>query len=506
MALTKVTYSMIDGPQVNAADFGGFTATSTASQNIAALNAAKAAVVATGNISTPIYIPAGEFNIDNTTPFEMVSGLVIRGTAIVGQEDRGTIFNLTQAQPMFQATGDYVSDWELSGITIDYKNVTNSQTTNTCVGVKISGGSVQGASRFFINNVTVNKPYIGFADLSTVSFGYIVQNFQVILPGDKGFSIDGSGTTKTFINPLINGYVAGGNNDGFYINGQTGGVTIRNSVFDSLAGRHIYAVNSNVYVDDCYVEPASTNANSSYFIFDACTVTFNRLNFYVPRLNVDGASVFLIQTTSKVLLESIALRGGANVGSGTVYNLRLDTPDATTEVTVINSPSIKVPPTIYAGAGSIGIYDLTSRVKLVENSKRIYTPVTQVGGSEKILMTTTVNANTLNNGGAIRVTANGIWTGNNGTKALIFYFGTKAIILFSGLTTTANWSVEVIIQSSGSYAAQKYYWKAWDGTTMYEGYDTATIDTNADQTLKLTENAASASDSCTQNLMIVETL
>ena len=506
MALTKVTYSMIDGPQINAADYGGFTSTSTAAENMAALNAAKAAVVASGAISTPIYVPGGEFDIDNTTPFEMVSGLVIRGTAQMGQIDRGTIFNLTQAQPMFQATGDYVSDWELSGISIDYKNVTNSQTTATCIGVKISGGSAQGASQFLIRNMTVNKPYIGYADLSTVSFGYVVENFQVILPGNKGFSIDGGGTTKIFDRPLVNGYVAGGNNDGFYINAQGGGVTLRNPVFDSLAGRHVYAINSDVYIEDCYVEPASVNANSSYFIFDNCTISVNKLNFYVPRLNADGASVFLVQNVSKVLLDSVNVRGPANVGSGTVYNLRIDAPDPLTQVTVINSPSIKVPPTLYAGAGAVGIYDLSGVVKLIENTKRIYTPVTQTGGSEKILMTTTVTANTLNNAGAIRITASGTWSGSAGTKSLYFYFGSKAIVLLSSLTTTANWNVEVIIQATGGYASQKYYWKAWDGSTMYQGYDTGTIDTSADQTLKFTENAASASDSCTQNMMLIETL
>lgn len=508
MALTKVTYSMIDGPQANAADYGGFTSTSTAAQNMAALNAAKAAVVASGKISTPIYVPAGEFDIDNTTPFEMVIGLVLRGTSQQGQEDRGTVFNLTQAQPMFQATGDYVSDWEISGITVDYKNVTNSQTTATCIGVKISGGSAQGASRFLINNVTVNKPYIGFADLSTVSFGYTVQNFQVILPGNKGFSVDGGGTSKLFLRPVVNGYVAGGNNDGFYVNGQANGVTIKDAVFDALAGRQFYIVDSNVSIEDPYIETLTTNLNSDGIIVagNDISVSIKGLIYYVPRLNTDGSAVIRVQGGANVLLDSIKIRGAANVGAGAVSNLKIASPTSATQVTLTNSPSIKVPPALNSGSGAYGIFDDTGKVRIVEPNQRLTTPVTQTGGSEKILMTTTVYANTINNGGSIRVTASGTWSGSAGTKTLYFYYGSKSIVLLSALTTTANWNVEVVVQATAGYSAQKYYWKAWDGSTMYQGYDTGTIDTNGNQSLRFSENAVSALDSCTQNLMIVETI
>jgi hypothetical protein len=462
MSLTKVTYSMINGPQINAADYGGFTATSTAAENMAALNAAKAAVNASSVRSTPIYVPCGEFDIDNSIPFEIVAGLVLRGMAQPGQEDRGTIFNLTAAQPMFQATGDYVSDWELSGFSIDYKNVTNSQTTADCIGVKISGGVAQGASRFLIRNIIVNKPHIGFEDLSPVSFGYTVQDFQVILPGNKGLSVDGGGTSKLFLRPVINGYVAGGNNDGFYVNGQGLGVTIRDAVFDGLAGRQFYIVDSNVSIEDPYIETLTTNLLSDGIIVAGNDISVNikGLIYYTPRLNVNGSAVIRVQGGANVLLDSIKIRGAANVGSGAVSNLNIASPTSATQVTLINSPSIKVPPILYAGSGAYGIFDDTGKVRIVEPNQRLTTPVTQTGGSEKILMTTTIPANTINNGGGIRATASGTWSGSAGTKTLIFYYGSKQLILLSA---------------------------------------------NENQTLRFASSPANAADSCTQNLMIVET-
>ena len=508
MSITKITYSMIDGPMVNAADFGGFRDGSTAAQNSASLNAAKTVVLASGKVSTPIYIPSGEFDFDNSIPFEMASGIVIRGMSMPGQEDRGTILNLTAAQPAFQATGDYVSDWELSGVSIDYKNVANSQTTATCIGVKISGGVVQGAAQFLISNVTVNKPHIGFADLSSVSFGYTVENFQVILPGNNGFSVDGGGTSKLFVRPVVNGYVAGGNNDGFYVNGQGNGVTIRDSVFDALAGRQFYINNSNVSIDGAYIETLSNDALTSCIVLTGSNmaVRFSNMIFYTPRLNANNSAVFFVQGGVNLVLDSVTLRSPGNTGNNSVSNLLIDSPTSDTSVTLINSPSIKVPPQLNSGSGAYGIKDPTGVVRLVETNQRLTTPVTRTGGSEKILMTTTVKANTINDGGGIRVTASGTWSGSAGTKTLYFYFGSKVLNLLSGLSTTANWNVEVIIQATGSHVAQKYYCKAWDGSTLYQGYDTATIDTNADQTLKITCNPSNASDSCTQNLLIVENI
>ena len=53
---------------------------------------------------------------------------------------------------------------------------------------------------------------------------------------------------------------------------------------------------------------------------------------------------------------------------------------------------------------------------------------------------------------------------------------------------------------------QRVSWVAWNGTTVAQGYEVASIDTTAAVTTKLTGECAHADDTITQTMWIVERL
>lgn len=495
-------------PAIDIRGFGGFTPTSTGTQNMAALVAAKAYVVSTA-INTPIILPAGTFALHNATPLAMVTGLVIRGQSKQGQLTGGTVLTLDSAAAAFTATGDNVSGWELSGVTIDYSSVAGSQANAAAIGVSMSGGATQGPSQYLLKDVTVNKPYIGISDTSTTSWGWTWQDCQVVSPGNHGMAVDGGGTSKKIVHPIVNGAYATGNNDGIYINANGNGVSIFDPIFDHLQGRELYFVNSTVQVYGLYSEGAvGTNTAGDKFLFDTSAVSIHGAIINAPQLGAGAnAALFHVSGGAVVKLDSVKNAGGGNTGAGTIYGIYVTGPTSATQVTVINSPTMRTQMQVNAGT-VITISDPTATVRFVEPIYRNRTAVTTSGAGEQTLMSYTLPGSTLNNGGQIRVTAEGTITGALGNKDLSFYLGSKQIVLYSATATTADWRVEVIITATGGITAQNYSYKAWNGTAMIEGYTTGTVDTNAAAglLLRMTGNPANAGDTMTQNLLIVETM
>ena len=178
MALTKVTYSMIEGASVNVLDFGadstGSDDSTTAIQ--AAINAAKNAAV--------VYFPAGNYKV--TTPLTVYKGTSIVGSQAVASDLRSTAVictitfdPTTTNQSLFQIDqsdiesgyvwGINISDISLIGdsssgsVGINLLNVANSTFSNVGIyhfayGIKVTFGM----SNVFTN---VNSSYNTTANL-----------------------------------------------------------------------------------------------------------------------------------------------------------------------------------------------------------------------------------------------------------------------------------------------------------------------------------------------------
>ena len=483
---------------VHAASYG-FSAVASAANNRIYFNAAAAAALAA---KLPLVVDPGIYAFDNSTPYAVVSNLIVRGYSHQGQTTGGTIFVPTTAKSLFTATGDYIAYWELTGFTVDYTTVSGCQNNAQCIGIAVSGGVSQGASQFSINDVTILSPYIGFSDTSSVSFGYTINNIQVVNPGSKGIAIDGGGTSKVLNHPVINGTSAY-NNDGIYINGQTNQIAIYNPIFDALVGRYLNVVSSNLNLYGGYFEHITPNYSSgNVLIFNNSNVLIDGLVENGAQLSLAGSSVILVQSSSHVQLNNFVQKGQGIIGSIVVYGLNVD---STSTVTVNNSSSIRTKMQQNSGS-SVTITDPSGNVKIIEKTYRNRTSVSTSGSGEKVMMTYTLPGSTINDGGSIRVTAAGVCTNANGNKEIVFHLGSKAIVLMTAVNSTNNWHLELYVTATTSTAAQSYEWKFWDGATLHSSYDTSTQDTNSDLTLSVTGNPSNASDIVTQNLLLVETL
>jgi len=160
MSLTKVTYSMIDGPVANAADFG-LSTSSSAAQNSAAIVAALASNAAI------IQLPAGNFDIANTIVLNR--GVVFNGAgAQDGSGGNGQSPGVGSTVLTFTGTGNAIE------VGANYtEQVSNIHISNLMIegNVLADGGlfigALGGANKctfknlgiFNFNNATSNKGY-----------------------------------------------------------------------------------------------------------------------------------------------------------------------------------------------------------------------------------------------------------------------------------------------------------------------------------------------------------
>lgn len=134
-----------------------------------------------------------------------------------------------------------------------------------------------------------------------------------------------------------------------------------------------------------------------------------------------------------------------------------------------------------------------------------YSVTTTAGTGEDDLNTFVIPAATIGIAGGIRVTAAGTKTGANDNKTIKFYFGATAITFHAAANNTNDWKFEATIFNTATNS-QQISWTGWDGATPLQGYDTASIDTTADVTIKVTGECANAGDAILQKIFYVERL
>ncbi len=139
-----------------------------------------------------------------------------------------------------------------------------------------------------------------------------------------------------------------------------------------------------------------------------------------------------------------------------------------------------------------------------------YTPFTKSnasvsssGAGEDTLSSTTITAGYLGTTGGVKIKAAGTKTGEAGNKTIKLHFGASSWTVCAAANNTNDWRVEAEICNTAA-GAQRISWVGWDGATPLQGYETASIDTTAAVTLKLTGECADAGDTVTQTMWLVE--
>jgi parallel beta-helix repeat protein len=211
MALTKVTYSMIDGDVANVVDYGA-SPTASATVNAAAFNAALSAGF------SGVYIPAGTYEVNATLAVSSNTTIFSDGFATVHQvADNTTTFLL-----------DGCSDVIINGITVEGKGVTDT-------------GSV------VINDATAKSFGIHVTDSSNVW----IQNCSVLQCKRIGILTDTSNNVW-----IQNNIVVGCGPDPDVPNGDTnvftGGIVIDAAGVATISYRNINVIGNRVsFFHDC---------------------------------------------------------------------------------------------------------------------------------------------------------------------------------------------------------------------------------------------------------------
>lgn len=127
------------------------------------------------------------------------------------------------------------------------------------------------------------------------------------------------------------------------------------------------------------------------------------------------------------------------------------------------------------------------------------------GTGADTLKDTIIYADHLGTKSGIRIFAAGTKTASNGNKTIKMYFGTANWTFNAAANDTNDWRCEAIVVNTEA-AKQRISWIGWNGTTITQGYETATEDTTSNVTVKVTGECAHASDTITQTMWLVEDL
>jgi hypothetical protein len=126
------------------------------------------------------------------------------------------------------------------------------------------------------------------------------------------------------------------------------------------------------------------------------------------------------------------------------------------------------------------------------------------GTGEDSLNSTAIPANWLSGTGVVRITAAGTKSGSAGTKTIKFYFGSLSIVVHPAANNTNDWRLDAIVSGSNATNAQKISWVCYDGATVTQGYETASVDTTAASTITLTGTCSDGADTIFQTIWLVE--
>lgn len=136
--------------------------------------------------------------------------------------------------------------------------------------------------------------------------------------------------------------------------------------------------------------------------------------------------------------------------------------------------------------------------------KQICTTTSTSGTGEDDLKTYTIAANSMGMYGCVKILAAGTKTGSANNKTIKLYFGATAFTVSPAANDTNDWRVEATICNQWVTNAQRISWVAFNGNTPTQDYNTASIDTTAAVTVKLTGECADAGDVINQTMWVVE--
>jgi hypothetical protein len=83
------------------------------------------------------------------------------------------------------------------------------------------------------------------------------------------------------------------------------------------------------------------------------------------------------------------------------------------------------------------------------------------------------------------------------------YFGTDSFTVLPAANNENDWYVEAEVVTTDSNA-NRMSWRAWDGTTITQGYEAFNEDTTAEITVKLTGECANGADTISQTMWSIE--
>lgn len=125
------------------------------------------------------------------------------------------------------------------------------------------------------------------------------------------------------------------------------------------------------------------------------------------------------------------------------------------------------------------------------------------GTGADTLATTTAPAYYLGQTGGFRITAAGTKTGTAGNKTVEFSWDGLLYTFHAAANDENDWRLEIEIINTANNA-QRISYKGWNGTTMTQGYETATKNTEGDRTMSLVGTCANGADTITQTMFLVE--
>lgn len=194
MALTKVTYSMIEGSYVNALDYGAVGDDSTDCQS-----AFEAALTYCSDNGIALYIPSGTYRHSNV--------LTIDGVVVFG-EGVSTILKSTSATDTaikLIGTGSEIKD-----VFITSTAVAINSNVNSC------GVAVYQATNFTVNNVTIDAcPYFGIGVFASTQGKIIGNNVYGALK--DGIHLTNDATTGSSYIEVSGNFVGANGDDGISV-------------------------------------------------------------------------------------------------------------------------------------------------------------------------------------------------------------------------------------------------------------------------------------------------
>jgi len=152
--------------------------------------------------------------------------------------------------------------------------------------------------------------------------------------------------------------------------------------------------------------------------------------------------------------------------------------------------------------------DYTNPLNATLLLRKVMTSVASSGTGEDTLQTLNLWGTTLGNTGGLKIRAVGTVSGTNNTKTVKFYWsGSSSYTVMTQAAGDVNdWTLDYTIMNVDPNS-QRIEWRSIeaDGTTL-QGYETDTVNTTDNQTLKLTGECADPNDTITQTMWTIEYL